>query len=93
MPSEIPCPFEDAQIAGRFHHTDRCGIPSRIAAHGADVLIRQVEADSTGSDLLRDGPQRIGQKQCVALIAGQQKMRDSLGGLRPNSRELRELLD
>src|SRR5262249_1031067 len=63
----------------------------RVGAEGAQLALTEVAALPTGPDLFLDGPQGVGQREHLGAVGGQQVVREALGGLRPDARQLAQL--
>src|SRR5258706_6996072 len=80
-------------VLGLLDDADHREIAPRVPADAALVLLGDVAADAAELHPLQHLDQRGGQAAYVGRISGQQVEGDALGALRPDARQLTELVD
>src|SRR5262249_18714469 len=89
----IPRSLQNRQVPWRLHDADRRLVPARGSADRTEVRIRQVEALPARPHLFGHAVKGIRQQDRVAPVAGQEEVGDPLRRLRPDPRELGQLLN
>jgi hypothetical protein len=85
--------FQVDDVGGLFHHAEEGGVPARVSADIAEVLVGQVEAALTEPDGLLGVYQGLSQRKGLFRGETEQVERQPLGRLRPDAGELREFVD
>src|SRR5215469_14356535 len=80
-------------VLGLLNDADHRGIASRVPADAALLLLGDVAASAAEPHPLEHLEQRGGQPAHVRRVRGQQVEGDALGALRPDARQLAELVD